>query len=312
MEAKRKILNLLADSSSQNPMPEAALFLQLDLSAVDYLRVLTELYDARAINRATIHRDGRTEDYLWPTGMISKINYGRQYIVSTPPPSDRKAEAPITKTQEKQMEQTISKTQIMLDLLKKNGSATSKELIAASGAASVKPYLEGYFKRGLIVSEGSYSDKVYSLAPGVKPEDLVPAPRKRATPVSAATSPVEVISHTHSLRRTSAKGLGQEFIGTCVQCGQEDLTIADLEGCPNPIGITESEAVIEAVAPLAPEPEPAKTSQEAPAKSRFRVAITSDQTIMLFGLSTQPIELDREQAKTLAEFVSDKGELLCV
>jgi hypothetical protein len=50
----------------------------------------------------------------------------------------------------------------------------------------------------------------------------------------------------HSLRRTSPKG--QDFIGTCVNCGTPNLTFAAVrEECPNQRGVTQDEAVIEAI-----------------------------------------------------------------
>lgn len=38
---------------------------------------------------------------------------------------------------------------------------------------------------------------------------------------------------------------------------------------------------------------------------RFRVALTSDKTLMLFGLAETPLELTREQSAVLAGFVAD-------
>jgi hypothetical protein len=52
----------------------------------------------------------------------------------------------------------------------------------------------------------------------------------------------------HSLERTSPKGRGQEFIGTCRLCGTPNLLMsAVFEDCPNPRGLTEDEALIEAI-----------------------------------------------------------------
>jgi hypothetical protein len=49
----------------------------------------------------------------------------------------------------------------------------------------------------------------------------------------------------HSLERTSPKG--QDFIGTCALCGTPNLTLSDREDCPNVRGLTEDEALIEAI-----------------------------------------------------------------
>ena len=53
-------------------------------------------------------------------------------------------------------------------------------------------------------------------------------------------------STKHSMRRTSPKG--ERFVGTCVLCGQENLTIADMAfECPNQRGLTQDEAVLDAM-----------------------------------------------------------------
>lgn len=53
---------------------------------------------------------------------------------------------------------------------------------------------------------------------------------------------------THSLRRTSPKGPGQPFIGRCVLCGEIDLPmIAATFPCPNPEGMSQDEAVLDAM-----------------------------------------------------------------
>lgn len=52
----------------------------------------------------------------------------------------------------------------------------------------------------------------------------------------------------HSLKRTSPKGPGNKFVGTCQLCGKEELTFADMdEDCPNQRGLTQEEALIEVI-----------------------------------------------------------------
>lgn len=65
-------------------------------------------------------------------------------------------------------------------------------------------------------------------------------------------------SRVHALRRTSPKGPGQPFIGTCAQCGATNVTLDDMakQECPNVRGISEAEALIEAINPPSPEPTP--------------------------------------------------------
>lgn len=52
----------------------------------------------------------------------------------------------------------------------------------------------------------------------------------------------------HALERTSLKGPGSKFIGTCRLCGTPNLPIsAALQECPNQRGLTQDEALIEAI-----------------------------------------------------------------
>jgi len=49
-----------------------------------------------------------------------------------------------------------------------------------------------------------------------------------------------------SLNRTSPKGT--PFVGTCPACGQQGLTFADLDKpCPNQRGLTQEQALLEAI-----------------------------------------------------------------
>jgi len=53
---------------------------------------------------------------------------------------------------------------------------------------------------------------------------------------------------THAIKRTSPKGPGQDFIGTCIRCGRTGLRSADaLKECDNPSGMTNEEALIKMV-----------------------------------------------------------------
>ena len=53
---------------------------------------------------------------------------------------------------------------------------------------------------------------------------------------------------THALRRTSPKGKGVPFIGTCLRCGMRGLSSgAALERCENVAGLSDDEALLEAL-----------------------------------------------------------------
>ena len=56
---------------------------------------------------------------------------------------------------------------------------------------------------------------------------------------------------THALRRTNSKGPGAKFIGTCCQCGTENLPIeATGWPCENIANLTQDEALLIAVKDL--------------------------------------------------------------
>jgi|GEM_PF-5068828 len=57
------------------------------------------------------------------------------------------------------------------------------------------------------------------------------------------------MSEIHSLVRTSPKGKGQKFVGVCTRCGQEGLTLADVnEECSNVRGVSAGAALVEILA----------------------------------------------------------------
>lgn len=52
----------------------------------------------------------------------------------------------------------------------------------------------------------------------------------------------------HHVERTSPKGPGQDFIGTCRLCGKTGLKAsAALEDCENVRGLTADEALVESI-----------------------------------------------------------------
>lgn len=52
----------------------------------------------------------------------------------------------------------------------------------------------------------------------------------------------------HAIERTSPKGPGQKFIGTCLRCGKTNLPAsAALLECPNDKGLTNDAALIAAI-----------------------------------------------------------------
>jgi hypothetical protein len=52
----------------------------------------------------------------------------------------------------------------------------------------------------------------------------------------------------HSIVRTSPKG--GPFLGTCTQCGADNLTMSDaLRACPNPAGRTKTQSLLDVISP---------------------------------------------------------------
>jgi hypothetical protein len=60
-----------------------------------------------------------------------------------------------------------------------------------------------------------------------------------------------MLTDTHALRRTSPKGPGQQFVGTCMKCGIPNLTLADVSKtvCVNPAGLDSGETLELAIRP---------------------------------------------------------------
>ena len=54
------------------------------------------------------------------------------------------------------------------------------------------------------------------------------------------------MSDLHTIIRTSPKGEGQKFEGTCSKCGLPNLTFADMNSrCENVRGISQEESLLE-------------------------------------------------------------------
>lgn len=197
------VLALLSGCSAQAPMPFDMLVQKSGQMPEAWLRaILDSLFDARAIQRCEITRNGQAQLVLWPTGVISKMVYGKASARDVPQPA-RDQHKPNTKQKDNPaMKLEKTKVQKMIDLLIKNGSATGKELCAAAVAGAVNPFLGPYLDRGLIVREdgGSARNHVYKIAPGTKPEDL--AGRKKATSQPGETAPATAVAATPAAHKS--------------------------------------------------------------------------------------------------------------
>ncbi|KIO49618.1 hypothetical protein [Nitrosospira sp. NpAV] len=280
MTDKEKILAALKGCNVQSPMSFTELIEKTGIPAMSLIVILQDLFDARAINRATVMRDGLTRVMVWPTGVLPKIPF-RQFTInpkkSILPDSDQsqKRITPTPKIEEKIMSTEKSKARIILEIIAKQGTATFKQLTDASGASSVSPFIKGYIGRGEIIVEGLPGAKSCRMAPGVTAESLLSEERKKST--TGLLSGEFKKSITETAPASSAPAQAEHVVDTT--------------------------GMIQPWKPVQPE---ARTSADVPARPRFRLARTSDQTLMLFGLNAEPIELDLEQTQLLVSFVKNE------
>jgi hypothetical protein len=53
---------------------------------------------------------------------------------------------------------------------------------------------------------------------------------------------------SHAITRTNPKGEGQRFIGRCIKCGREGLSMGDaLEGCPADDIVSDEQALLDLI-----------------------------------------------------------------
>lgn len=88
----------------------------------------------------------------------------------------------------------------------------------------------------------------------------------------------------HSLERTSPKG--ERFVGTCTLCGTTGLTTANLnDECPNQRGLTQDEALVEAI-----DPTPAAAEARKATEAMAEASIAAVQPYM--GSDLSPVEIE--------------------
>lgn len=296
MTDQETILAALKGRSAQSPMTVGELATKSGLPASELELILDRLYDIRAINRCTLTYSGCTTKVVWPTGVVEKIAFGTFAINPRKPvAAEFKPAAKADKSTPQKQEQIImkpekSRARIMLEIIAEKGVATLKELTEAAGTTSVTPFIKGPVGRGEIIVEGEHGAKLCRLAPGVTAENLLSGGRKKIImPVPLAQTPETTLAPISAPAPVFGV-LARRY---------------PLNPIPQPKLVPESISdTAEVVDSLS------RADQEVPAKTRFRVAFTSDKTILLFGLSQEPIELDCEQAQILAGFISER-DILC-
>jgi hypothetical protein len=82
-EVKQKILNLLADSTSKNPIAQTDLSAKSKLPSEILNKQLDELYASNLIAQCTITRNGKTGTVYWQTGCVKGLIYGEHHSNQT-------------------------------------------------------------------------------------------------------------------------------------------------------------------------------------------------------------------------------------
>ena len=190
----KKIVALMAGHDSRNPMPFDALVEISGLQPATLQMMLEQMFSTvpAPINRAEITRNGVSQFYYWPTGVVNTVDFSisknRPYFPPYRSNESVPEKKPVQPQEETAMPEEKSRARIMLEYLADHGSATDKELCEStgSGAESVKAYLIGPIKRGHVIVEkmGPHrrAGNMYRVAPGVSREELFADARKKNVP----------------------------------------------------------------------------------------------------------------------------------
>jgi len=276
-----KILSLLSGSDYKNPIPLRVLREKACMAMEPLLELIEEMYAARSINKCIVSKHGVTQIMVWPTGVPEKVSF-KQFSISPPAPlrTDNISpglNAPTTKEPETRHMEQKSKSRIILETISERGSVSGKDLIRISGANTIKPFIRNHVDRGLIVITGGVANKTYALAPGVTPEMLLADGRRNGVVNSPEFEGIK-----------TGKPNGLKSTNDTVSDEIESVLPITFNAVTHHVN-----DIVEKV-----------ITNRLPTKSRFRLARTSDGTLMLFGLSSDPIELDQEQTELLVKFVS--------
>lgn len=290
-----KILSLLSGSDSKNPMPLRMLKDKAGMAMGPLIELIEEMYSARSINKCIVSKHGVTQIMVWPTGVPEKVSF-KQFSISPPSPlrTDNMSpglNAPIIKEHETPSMEQKSKSRIILEAIAERGSVSGSELIRISGASAIKPFIKNHCDRGLVVITGGIGNKTYALAPGVTPEMLLKDGRQNGFSNSGEIDGIKTKKPTVPKANVDA--------GISLETGKLPTTEQTETG--NPVAEEKQEVEINV---RASNPVVVNESKNVIDKPRFRLARTSDGTLMLFGLSSDPIELDHEQTELLVKFVS--------
>jgi hypothetical protein len=290
---RQLILDALRNTSSDKPISETDLHFSsfADYSYQQILDELEALYEAKKILRVLITRDGLSQQYYWISLMAGRMPEKMPHNTSflAPKRVDQR-QKPIThvtsitnisETQNMTFSAEKSIAWRMLEFIEANPDTTSGPLRSAMGVSTVDGYLATYIKRGHLLKykDGDGFGYKFKLKPGMTAQQIFSAPR--------LSSSVEKLAALDSKNDTPA----------AAQIAKDDIpAFLRKQTEPEPDKQAETSA--------------ATTTQEP--YGQFKAAYTSAGTLMLFGLSFQPIELSREKTTDLFEFLNQQLSLIGV
>lgn len=321
------ILDLLANSSSQKPVPFNVLLDECGLLPKTLNMILDAMYAQHSINQATVTRKGIEQREVWLTGVVDKAQ--RQDIVINkgytppsghqirPPRRDEKPvaapitaaesksevpaeqEAPMDSNEEKVALKDIVNFVILKGRIKK--SAIYDKFVWASKGNLERLQKDVYYLISQDVlkkikgntrldDEVSLGDKANDfLAKELNKTNGKKEPKQKVPPYKIVSS--------EALISTATKGKIEAAYRPRFKDPEEVLGASKIsESSINDA----SDAMLKLLVP---------NSQ---AKQKIRFAMTSDQTIMLFGIGigTDVIELDAEDTQLLIEFCDSASLML--
>ena len=308
----QQILDLLAKSSAQKPMQFNTLLDETGLLPKTLNMILNSMYASRSINQATVTRNGVEQREVWLTGVVEKAE--RQHIVInkayTPPSGHqtmpRRDEKPVIKPVEEppviaappaeiKTEKVIDmnteakpKALLMLEHIELYGEIMIKQLQHYLKDKTIgESFIRGYIDdKRVIVSINSIGKKSYSLAPGMKVKDfyVTRAVKQKSAVEAEYVSPMKKIADALADGTFHEKHQAEKVQLSDIAHPEQNAK-PDAPALPNKIDI-----------------DAAYQSIPSAAKRKFRIAVTNDRTLMLFGLGFETIELDVEETEMLVDF----------
>jgi len=178
-----------------------------------------------------------------------------------------------------------SKALKILEFLEQNPKSSSAVIMKATGALGVDSCIPSYLQSGDVIKEKPEGSTkfVWSLKPGMSALQIYDAHRKgRSGRIKPAAAPV-----SNGIVKNVAMKVSQE----------------------NPKDTLKPESIAQAAEPPA-KTTPAPAQEPANGYGAFKVAFTSDGTLMLFGVTYQPVELSKDDTETLLDFIGPQLNLV--